>query len=394
MPSCINVDVNDFTNPYCLLQLADDASILADSIVSLKNKIGDIMSYSVEKHLEINILKTKYMEMCNDPSLEDILFSDGNVVNAVKPSEGHPFLGFHLSYSDNIADLILKNFNKKQYVIVKFYDWLEHNASLPFYLKLRVLYSCMFSTLLYSCEVWGDLKEIKDRILLTERKALKRCLGVKLGTTDDIIYFEIKRPDIISLIKIRQRKFMNKLIAIEPNMAIVKAIILRYMHMDNPGNMIHYYFSIPDNVTEENIREREERIKISDSTMHKRYRLISNLSYAQSLYKSNVDDEYRKTITRWRLSSHRLHIETGRYKNPKIPRENRICSICCVIEDENHAIFNCKAHYFIRIKYTNLLIRYSNVREILNPSCDADIRAVGSFLSEIEKNMIDLKMIV
>ena len=71
----------------------------------------------------------------------------------------------------------------------------------PFPLKLRIFYGCMFSALLYSCEAWGDFSSTENMILLTERKALKACLGIKARTPDDVIYVGINRPDIKAVIK-------------------------------------------------------------------------------------------------------------------------------------------------------------------------------------------------
>ena len=92
--------------------------------------------------------------------------------------------------------LILANLNKKVFNISKFYNWLDVNESALFIIKLRVLYSCMFASVLYSCESWGDVTIITDKLLEIERNALKRCLGVKLGTTADIVYYKLNLLDI------------------------------------------------------------------------------------------------------------------------------------------------------------------------------------------------------
>ena len=56
----------------------------------------------------------------------------------------------------------------------------------------------------------------------------------------------------------------------------------------------------------------------------------------------------RKALVRFRISSHQLRIETGRYE--KIPRDERICYFCTgnKIEDENHFLLDCKAYSQIR----------------------------------------------
>ena len=56
----------------------------------------------------------------------------------------------------------------------------------------------------------------------------------------------------------------------------------------------------------------------------------------------------RKALVTFRISSHQLRIETGRYEN--IPRNERICHFCTSnkIEDENHFLLDCKAYSQIR----------------------------------------------
>ena len=61
------------------------------------------------------------------------------------------------------------------------------------------------------------------------------------------------------------------------------------------------------------------------------------------------DDIYkRKCLTRFRISAHRLEIESGSYK--KQPVSDRICKFCKLdqIEDEIHFLCNCSAYNFER----------------------------------------------
>ena len=56
------------------------------------------------------------------------------------------------------------------------------------------------------------------------------------------------------------------------------------------------------------------------------------------------------SLTKLRVSDHKLMIEEGRRKKPKIPRENRTCQMCPdKIEDEPHFLTNCVL-YGSRIK--------------------------------------------
>jgi hypothetical protein len=51
-------------------------------------------------------------------------------------------------------------------------------------------------------------------------------------------------------------------------------------------------------------------------------------------------------LTKFCISDHKLEIEIGRYK--KVPREQRICKACKVLEDEKHFFLHCHINYNIR----------------------------------------------
>ena len=277
--------------------------------------------------------------------------------------------------------------------ITRFYSWLQYNDHTPFFVKLNVLYGCLFSSILYSCEAWGDLNKIENLLRSTELKALKCCLGVKSGTSSDIIFTEINSPDIIATIKDRQYQFRKKINNLKKGEALMKEIWDLCQLQENE-NLCHYYMNIPGDNAISNIRDRKSRIEVADQTMCVRYRTLIGFSYAPILYQSCLDDELRKVITRWRLSSHKLKIETGRYTVPKTLLVNRKCKMCGVIEDEQHAIYECDAHRLIRDKFKNQLdLEHVNLPNLFNPITVSDATILAKYLTKIEKNMEDLDMI-
>ena len=70
-----------------------------------------------------------------------------------------------------------------------------------------------------------------------------------------------------------------------------------------------------------------------------------NFGYESYLNLKNF--EYRKALTKLRISAHGLFIERGRYTKTNIERGDRICLFCStfyndkIIEDELHAIDSC-----------------------------------------------------
>lgn len=63
------------------------------------------------------------------------------------------------------------------------------------------------------------------------------------------------------------------------------------------------------------------------------------------------NESLRKTLSQFRLSSHKLEIEVGRYSG--IARENRICKCCSsnMIESEYHFLLTCPLYRHLRLKY-------------------------------------------
>lgn len=107
-------------------------------------------------------------------------------------------------------------------------------------------------------------------------------------------------------------------------------------------------------------------------------------------YLSNSNFEFRKLITKLRISDHSLLIEKGRHF--KIPREERLCKKCKVLDDEKHFLINCSHNSNIRLAYFNCINIENNsfanltdndkVIYILNPSTPTQVNKLGSFIKK------------
>ena len=77
----------------------------------------------------------------------------------------------------------------------------------------------------------------------------------------------------------------------------------------------------------------------------------TTLSYEN--YLDMIPKNYRFFITRMRMSAHELRIQTGRYGQNRLPRNERYC-LCCNnndIEDEYHFILICPCFLDFRKKF-------------------------------------------
>ena len=90
----------------------------------------------------------------------------------------------------------------------------------------------------------------------------------------------------------------------------------------------------------------EQRIE-SDEKMSKirTYKLIRNKFRIEKYLELN-ERNLRKSLTAFRISAHKLNIECARYLNLKV--EDRICNVCMVIQDEIHALCQCKKFSVLR----------------------------------------------
>ena len=70
-------------------------------------------------------------------------------------------------------------------------------------------------------------------------------------------------------------------------------------------------------------------------------------------YLNVLPSKLRIALSRLRLSSHQLQIETGRYAQNRIDRTLHLCSLCekSDIEDEYHFVLVCSVYSQIRQKY-------------------------------------------
>ena len=104
-----------------------------------------------------------------------------------------------------------------------------------------------------------------------------------------------------------------------------------------------------------------------------------------------LNENHRKSITRLRVSSHHLAIETGRWQKPKVDEKLRLCTSCRVIEDELHFLCHCrinrreratlKNELFANMSSNLFLLLHENLFHYLMTSTDQTVlRALGKFV--------------
>ena len=108
--------------------------------------------------------------------------------------------------------------------------------------------------------------------------------------------------------------------------------------------------------------------------------------YLENLYDKNL----RRCLTSFRISTHRLRIERGRYCGEK--PEDRLCGSCNVVENEIHFLCECNKYDIFRLKMLDN-ISASNISPLdhertfikLMTSSDINIiKAIANFVHECQ----------
>ena len=90
---------------------------------------------------------------------------------------------------------------------------------------------------------------------------------------------------------------------------------------------------------------------LKDSNRARTFIHITNFKVQPYLDKITVK-KFQTSLSRLRLSSHRLHVETGRWKKPvTTPFNERKCVICNLLEDEFHFVLECSIYKELRKQY-------------------------------------------
>ena len=87
------------------------------------------------------------------------------------------------------------------------------------------------------------------------------------------------------------------------------------------------------------------------------------MPYTQVTYLHILSDvNQRKSLTKFRISNHKLKIETGIYSKPITPLENSICEKCFSdeIESEEHLLLKCSFYYASRRKLLETIKNNNN----------------------------------
>ena len=226
--------------------------------------------------------------------------------------------------------------------------------------KCKLFDVLVSSVLNHSSEIWGlnKAKEIEQIHI----NFLRKLLCVKRSTNLAGLYGELERVPLSEIRKIHIFRYWLKLLKTNDNCPYnnqnwasqIKSMLKNLGLADLWVNQQFY-----------NISLLEIKQRILDQYYQSWYSNISNsqilASYSRSKhsfslepYLNNITNrKFKIALSKFRLSSHRLEIERGRYRNTCIPKTDRLCRFCSMntIENEYHFLLICPLYTDLRRSY-------------------------------------------
>ena len=360
--NCPSVDIQ-LINLF-LLMYADDTVIISETCDGLQNMLNALLTYTKKWNLTVNIDKTKIMVFRNGKKLNEneTWTFDGKRLDIV---DQFNYLGILLNYNGKFLQTqkhIAQQGQKALFAISSTLRKFNFNIET----KCSIFDTYVGSILNYGAEIWGFHKALDvEKVHLM---FLKRILGVKKNTYNNLVYCELGRFPLYIKRKIKIFKYWLKLRSstncilnacykemIDSNDEWIANI---KQELSNMGLDYLWHEEHPDKYVISLVEQRLNDIykqtvltEIARSSKGFLYQhLIDNFTLQFYLCKP-IPSSYKRCISRFRLVSHNLRIEQGRYFNET--RVNRKCTMCNLndIEDEYHFILICPLYSELRSKY-------------------------------------------
>ena len=357
--------INLFMLLYC-----DDAVLFAKSPECLQNMLNKLYEYRCLWDIKINTDKTKVMIFEKGRRTDVNLYYNDSLLEVV---DNFKYLGvmFYRNGSWNRTQKCLSEYGS---FALHNLNRLFQNITLSYEEKFK-LFDCLVGSVLnYAAEVWGFHKGPDVERLHT--RFCRSLLGVKKSTNLSALYSELGRKPLLVFRKIRLLKYWVKILNTD-NILLknVYHMLVDDVIAGNNYNGQNWAFQIKNmlnnlgfshvwNNQEQNdipfneikqriIDQTNQEILMANTTSSKleTYCLFKLDTSCESYLNKITLNKYKFALSRFRLSSHNLALETGRYYN--IPKENRICTFCNMnkIESEYHFLLVCPLYAELRRQY-------------------------------------------
>ncbi len=410
-PTLFNIFINDisniFTNENSMppklvnsslgnLLFADDLLILSESAAGLQHSLDSLSEYCDKWQLSVNIKKTKTMKIQNRHIRAEKPFIKykNEYIHNVKE---YKFLGSIISDNGSLVNCSIDLSKKARKALFAIRAYTSNFEQVPVKVACNIFETLVRPILTFNSEIcFMDtyLKLYRAKVRANKSNSevdtlgfidksciekinlnfIKFILGTRRCATNWVVREELGIPPIESFIKSQTIQYLARLNNDNINPILKEAYELSKL-LDRDGTYSWYTYAtnvaeesntdlnrilncktskqtknlkreIKDNVNEYFKKLNKDKLnKLNEENKNFLYKFL-NIGNDNRFYLTHPNKIYRKNISKFRVSDHNLLIETGRYK--KIPREQRLCSVCKILDDECHFFFKCKINQKIK----------------------------------------------
>ena len=264
----------------------------------------------------------------------------------VKHTFSYIYLGSPFTEDANLNTVIKLHVKSKMSDLNKFMIFCRKNKTMPYKFKKQVLEGMILASLLYACESWlsVSVKEV-EKVYIS---AVKSLLGVRGTTRSDTIMIQSGMPLISERITKRTAAFLKKkLHGDHADETPLQKIYKICEAKQTRGYKFLQQLLTPTLV----LPSLPEKFANEQGTKAVTYRSINPGLKVHPVYLSNeyINERARITFSRFRLSSHSLKVETGRWS--RIDENERLCECGSGVQDESHVLLVCPKTEVVRQKF-------------------------------------------
>ena len=342
---------DDFLDWLHALMLMDDTILLATSRERALQKVRVLREFCQNAGMVINAGKTKFMVINGNQDDMAPLEVDGTTISNC---DAYTYLGSVFTQDGSIPTAVRRHCKAKISHVLKYEAFVRKNAEMPFPVKKSVLSAAVTSSILYGCESWLSASAVKF-INPLYTACVRHLLGVRKTTATDLCLIESGLPSSLEQIQVAQRRYFTKMLTLIPTESPVAHAWRIAREANTPA--ARYINSITSNPATDPLADLRTAVRESHRTKFITYRTLINpdLSVDPMYFDNTLPEFQRRAITRFRLSSHNLAVERGRWS--RIPREQRRCDCSDDVQDEQHVVSLCSKHAGLRA--TNPHITFS-----------------------------------
>ena len=322
-----------------LLIHADDLTLLATLRDEVIAKLNTLRLYCNTNYVRPQTTKCKFITINGTPTDNAPLPFGEDFLKNVQHIE---ILGSHIAESGRLADDLDLHMKKRFVSCIKFFNFCHENKLAQVSVRLKALQACVMHSVLHNCEAFGP--RLPDKLETIYNKLIRTALQVRTSTPALILYIESGLLPIWALVKARQLKYFSRFQdSLKPQSE--RKMVFDGLLQDPPGYLKHYIqlgetFNDCQEIYKHYLTSVKSQIREHAAKGRSKYSTYLNLNpeltpspFLTSMHPLAID-----TI-RFRLGSHCLPIETGRWSQRK--REDRVCDVCGVVGDEVHYLFDC-----------------------------------------------------